>query len=59
VQVVIYGDDHNVVANLTPYTLDPIRVPPFKCRQLELAILGNINVRSLHLATTIEELKSS
>jgi hypothetical protein len=34
-------------------------VPPFKCRELEFTIMGNINVRSLHFATTMEELLAS
>lgn len=59
VQVIIHGDDDIFRASLNPKNLDPIRVPPFKCRELAFTILGNINVRSLHLATTIEELWSS
>lgn len=59
VQVVVYGDDGYNVANLQPLSLDPVRVPPFKCRQLEFEIYGNVNVRSLHFATTMEELKGS
>ena len=59
VQVVVYGDDGANVANLQPFSLDPVRVPPFKCRQLEFEIYGNVNVRSLHFATTMEELKGS
>jgi hypothetical protein len=56
IQVVIYGDDGNLMANLSPDTLDPIRIPPFKSRELEVSILGNINVRSLHFATTMQEI---
>jgi hypothetical protein len=59
VQVIIHGDDDVLRASLNPKNLDPIRVPPFKCRELAFTILGNIDVRSLHLATTIEELWSS
>ena len=60
VQIVLYGDDRNVaLANLQPTSPDPIRVPPFKSRQLEISIMGNVNVRSVHMATTIEELKAS
>jgi hypothetical protein len=61
-QVVLYGEDldndgnPDLMANLSPFNRDPIRVPPFKSRMLEIAILGNINVRSLTLATTMEEL---
>jgi hypothetical protein len=59
VQVRIDGDDGMNLANLQLFNLNPIRVPPFKTRQLEITILGNINVRSVHLATTMEELKAS
>jgi hypothetical protein len=55
-QVVLRGDDGIVHANLQPFSLDPFRIPPFKSRQLEITILGNVNVRSLHMATTMEEL---
>jgi hypothetical protein len=55
-QIVLYGDGNEVRANLQPFSLDPIRIPAFKSRELVVAILGNINVRSLHMATTIEEL---
>jgi len=58
VQVVLYGDDGEVRANLQPTSVDPIRIPPFKSRQLEVSILGNIDVRSLRMATTLEELQS-
>jgi hypothetical protein len=57
-QVVIYGDGE-VVANVTLDSLDPIRLPPFKARELELAIFGNVYVRSLHIASTMEELRGT
>ena len=56
VQVVITGDGE-VVANLTLTSLDAVRIPPFKARELEFSIYGNINVRSIHMATTMDELK--
>jgi hypothetical protein len=55
-QVVIYGDGE-AVANITIDSLDPIRLEPFKCRELEFSIMGNVNVRSIHMATTMDELK--
>lgn len=57
VQVVIYGDGE-AVANVTFDSLDPVRLQPFKCRELEFSILGNVNVRSVHMATTMDELKA-
>ena len=53
------NDAQRAMANLQPTSADPVRVPPFKARQLEFVIMGNVNVRSLHFATTIEELKAS
>jgi hypothetical protein len=64
-QVVLYGEDldndgnPDLMANLSPFNRDPIRIPPFKSRMLEVAILGNINVRSLTMATTMEELHAA
>lgn len=55
-QIVLYGDDGLVRATLSPTDLDPIRVKAFKARQLEVEINGNIDVRSLTMATTMEEL---
>ena len=55
-QIKLYGDDGEFRVNLQPFSLDPIRVPPFKSREFEIEILGNINVRSVKLATTMEEL---
>ena len=57
-QVVIYGDQE-VVANLTIDSLDPVRIPAFKARELEFSIFGNVWVRSIHMATTMDELKAS
>jgi hypothetical protein len=59
VQVNIYGDGELLRASLYPTSLDPIRVTAFKCRELAFEILGNVDVRSLHLATTMEELHAS
>jgi len=58
-QIVIYGDGGELRANLRPFSLDPIRIPAFKARQMEFSILGNVNVRSVHFATTIEELHAT
>jgi len=55
-QLVITGDGE-VVASLTIDSLDPVRLPPFKCREMEFSLFGNINIRSLAMATTIEELR--
>lgn len=56
-QVMIYGDDGELEATVTPTSYDPVILPPFKSREIEIEIVGNIPVRSVTLATTIEELK--
>lgn len=56
VQVILYGDGE-VVGTISFDSLDPIRLEPFKCREFEFAILGNVFVRSFAVATTIDELK--
>jgi hypothetical protein len=58
-QINLYGDGGLLRATLNMTSLDPIRVPPFKSREFEVELLGNINVRSVHLATTIEELDAT
>lgn len=55
-QVFLYADGL-LQASLTLKSFDPIRLPPFKARELEIKIIGNINVRSLILATTVPELE--
>lgn len=46
------------VASVSPLTMDPFRLPPFKGREIEVQILGNVDVRSVQMATTIGELAS-
>lgn len=55
VQIVIYGDGE-LVAQLPVSSMFPVRIPPFKARAIEFEILGNINVRSITMATTVREL---
>lgn len=65
VQIILYGDDDNLDGNLDqrvtlePKSLRAIRIPAFKSRELEVEIVGNIDVVSLHMATTLEELRGS
>lgn len=54
-QVSIYGDG-TLRAVLTMTSFDPVRIPPFKSRDIEIVITGNINIRSVALATTVVEL---
>lgn len=56
-QVLIYGDGVlQTTLNLTSF--DAIRIPSFKTRDIEIVVRGNISVRSVTLATTVQELHS-
>lgn len=55
ITVIILADDVPV-ASIQPTSFDPIRMPPFKARTLEIKILGNANVRSVVVATHVSEL---
>lgn len=56
VAVEIYGDGElKTTLNMTSF--DPVRIPPFKSRTVEVSIQGNIDVRSIALATTQIELR--
>lgn len=55
-QVMLYGDGE-LQTTLTITSWDPVRIPPFKSRELEIKIVGNMSVRSVALATTAIELR--
>lgn len=55
VQVLIYGDG-DLKATFNMESFDPVRIPPFKSRDIEFKITGNIHTRALTLATTVPEL---
>lgn len=57
VQVQIYADNV-LVQTLTLTSLDPVRLVPFRCRELYVTVTGNVNVRSVAWATTTRELHS-
>jgi hypothetical protein len=57
VQVLFFGDgilssSHNLTS------LDPVRIAPFRARELEVKIVGNVEVTALEIATTVMELRS-
>ena len=54
-QVLIYGDG-DLQTTLSISSFDPVRIPPFKSRTLEILIRGNMSVRSVAMATTVPEL---
>lgn len=56
VAVEIYGDGElKTTLNMTSF--DPVRITPFKSRTIEVSVQGNVNVRSVALATTQVELR--
>jgi hypothetical protein len=57
IQVLFFGDgvlssSHNL------FTLDPVRIAPFRSRALEVKIVGNVEVTAIEVATTVAELRS-
>lgn len=55
VKVFVYADRKEVCA-ITITAFDPVRLPPFKCRELEVKLTGNTSVRSITFATSVPEL---
>lgn len=55
-QIQIYADQL-LAASLTLNSFDPVRLPPFKARELEIKITGNISLRSVLMATSVPELE--
>jgi hypothetical protein len=55
VQVIVYGDGEQQVA-IDMTSFDPVRIPAFKSRSIEVEIVGTVYVRSISLATTVAEL---
>jgi len=56
VQVILYADGEKIAPALNISTFDPVRIPPFKSRTLEVEVVGNLSIRSINLATTVAEL---
>lgn len=54
----VYGDNGALVANLAFTSFDPVRLPPFRARELQIQLTGNANVRGVALATTVPELRT-
>lgn len=57
VTVVLKGDDGVTQATIVVASLDPVRVPPFRSRELQIQITATVAVRSLDLATSVIELR--
>ena len=54
--VVLFGERGKEEARFNINSLDPVRIPPFKSREIEVQINGTLSVQSLVLATTVAEL---
>lgn len=57
-QVTIYGDGA-LICSLTLGSYSPVRIPAVRAKQWEIRIAGNIPVRSVTLASSIEEMKAA
>jgi hypothetical protein len=57
VQVIIFGDGLQV-SQSSLYSSDVVRLSPFKSRAIEIQLVGTIDVRSVAVATTVQELLS-
>lgn len=55
VRVFVYADRREV-CSITINAFDPVRLPPFKCRELQVKLTGNTSVRSITFATSVQEL---
>jgi hypothetical protein len=55
--VTLYGDVGALEASLPVRSAEPIRIPPFKAREITIGISGTINVRTIAIATTVAELR--
>lgn len=58
IQAIVYGDGGTVVAGLTFTSFDPLRLPPFRARELQVLLTGNATVRGFALASTVYELRA-
>lgn len=58
VLIYLYGDDAVLQATLSVSGYDPVRVPPFRARELIVKVSGTLAVRSVALATSVLELRT-
>lgn len=54
-QLLIYGDNQ-LICSLNLTSLDPIRLPAFKAREIYFTLTGNLTVRSVEMATSVRDL---
>ena len=54
--VLLYGERGRLETTLSISSTDPVRIPPFKARELEVRITGTLSVQSIVLGTTVGEL---
>lgn len=57
VTIYLYGDS-GLATTLTVSSFDPVRIPAFRAREVQIKATGTLNVRSITLATSVQELRS-
>ena len=55
--VQLFGEKDELKASFNVTRMGPYRIPPFRTRELKIKLTGNLRVRSITLATTMEELR--
>lgn len=55
-QVLVY-EGSQLLATMNMSSEDPVRLPPFKMREVEIELVGNIWVRALAIGTTVAEMR--
>ena len=57
VTIELFGDAGVLQTTLGVTSLDPVRVPPFRAREMIVEVSGTVNVRSVALATSVMDLR--
>lgn len=57
--VQLLGEKDVIMASLNITSMAPVRIPPFRARELKIKLSGNLRVRSITLATSFEELRAA
>ena len=55
--ITLLGEKDEVKCALTVDSYSPLRIPPFKAREIKIRLNGTLNVRSVALATSMQELR--
>ena len=57
IRVTVQDGAGNTLAQVQAISFDPLPLPPFKSRDIQMLITGDVAVRSIKLATSLAELK--